>query len=661
VTATYYAEWLLGSLPRMARPFVVCGYDPACHMLHARNPWNPDFGERVAFLTSNLRPHSFTTDREDFMGRGGDPALPAGLTRWDLGQRVHPGADACAALQVHLDIEPNATVEAVFILGQGSDFSEAADLARRWQEPSHCDAAFQEVTQLWDRRLGTVKVSTPDAAMNLMLNRWLLYQTFSSRLLARAGFYQAGGAYGFRDQLQDVLALLWSEPDRTRAHILKAAAHQFVEGDVLHWWHPPSDRGVRTRYSDDLLWLPYVTATYVEATGDDAILEEQVPFLQAPPLSEQEHDRYARYDVLSEPRSLFEHCERALERGITSGAHGLPLMGGGDWNDGMDRVGHKGRGESVWLAWFAVATMKRFSGLSRIMKRSDLVERWESRAREMTGALEAAAWDGGWYLRAIDDDGNLLGTASAGECRIDSIAQSWAVLAQEKPPRRVYLALRNSEAELVSQHHHLVRLLWPPFHESPLEPGYIKAYPPGIRENGGQYSHAAAWLGHALARLGDGDGAARIFGYLNPVLHAATRADAEHYRVEPYAVAADIASVDPHSGRGGWTWYTGAAAWTWRLGVEEILGLRLSRGQLIIDPVLPKGWGGFNAVVSVPGGTLKIAVKDPEQIGRGRIEIEVDGKVQEGPIALPTDGKTHSVGVRLKRVPARNTKAAERI
>jgi cyclic beta-1,2-glucan synthetase len=279
----------------------------------------------------------------------------------------------------------------------------------------------------------------------------------------------------------------------------------------------------------------------------------------------------------------------------------------------------------------------------------------------MTGALEAAAWDGGWYLRAIDDDGNLLGTASAGECRIDSIAQSWAVLAQEKPPRRVYLALRNSEAELVSQQHHLVRLLWPPFHESPLEPGYIKAYPPGIRENGGQYSHAAAWLGHALARLGDGDGAARIFGYLNPALHAATRADAEHYRVEPYAVAADIASVDPQSGRGGWTWYTGAAAWTWRLGVEAILGLRLSRGRLVINPVLPKGWGGFNAVVSVPGGTLKIAVKDPERIGRGRIEIEVDGKAQEGPIALPADGKTHTVEVHLSPVAGISTKVAEHI
>ncbi|WP_159593815.1 GH36-type glycosyl hydrolase domain-containing protein, partial [Chelativorans xinjiangense] len=536
VTATYYAEWLLGALPRVARPYVVCGYDPSCHMLHARNPWNPDFADRVAFLTSNLPPHSFTTDREDFLGRKGDPALPAGLARWDLGQRVRPGADPCAAFQVHIDIEADGKAEAIFILGQGKDFAEAADLTRRWQEPARCEAAFKELAELWDRRLGAVAVSTPDPALDLMLNRWLLYQTFSSRLLARAGFYQAGGAYGFRDQLQDVLALLWSEPERARAHILKAAVHQFEEGDVLHWWHPPADRGVRTRCSDDLLWLPYVTAAYVEATGDEAILEEKVPFLQAPPLTEREDDRYTRYDALSEPRSLFEHCERALERGVTSGAHGLPLMGGGDWNDGMDRVGREGRGESVWLAWFAVATMGRFCRLAGIVKRSDLVERWESRARELEKAIEAAAWDGGWYLRAIDDDGNPLGAAGAEECRIDSIAQSWAVLAGDRPPRRARTALKNAGTELVSGEERLVRLLWPPFDKAPLDPGYIKAYPPGIRENGGQYSHAAAWLGHAFARLGEGDEAARIFSFLNPASHASTRTEANHYRVEPYAV-----------------------------------------------------------------------------------------------------------------------------
>ncbi len=647
VTATYYAEWLLGAVPRLARPYVVGGYDPSSHMLHARNAWNPDFAERVAFLTSSLPPHSFTTDREDFLGRGGTLALPAGLTRWDLGQRVRAGADPCAAFQVHLDIEANDSVTAIFVLGQGSDFADAAELARRWQEPARCTAAFEALKPLWDRRLGAVTVSTPDPALDLMLNRWLLYQTYTSRLLARAGFYQAGGAYGFRDQLQDVLALLWSEPARVRAHILEAAAHQFEAGDVLHWWHPPTDRGVRTRCSDDLLWLPYVTAAYVAATGDDAILAQPVPFLQAQALAEQEHDRYARFDALSEPRSLFEHCERALDRGVTRGAHGLPLMGSGDWNDGMDRVGREGRGESVWLAWFAIVTIQRFCELARIMARDDLAERWANRAREMAAAVEATAWDGGWYRRAIDDDGNLLGAATAAECRIDSIAQSWAVLAGDDPSPRARTALKNAALELVSEKARLARLLWPPFDKTPLDPGYIKAYPPGIRENGGQYSHAAAWLGHAFAQLGDGDEAAAIFGLLNPILHAATKADAERYRVEPYVAAADIASVDPHTGRGGWTWYTGAAAWTWRLGVEAMLGLKLSRGRLVIQPVLPKHWGGYQADITTPGGTLRIDVKDPAGLGCGQVHIQVDGKPHEGGVSLPVDGKTHRVDVHI--------------
>jgi len=660
VTATYYAEWLLGSLPRIARPFVVCGYEPSCHMLHARNPWNPDIADGVAFLTSNLPPHSFTTDREDFLGRDNDLALPAGLTRWDLGQRVRPGADPCGAFQVHLDIAANGNAEAIFILGQGSDFAAAANLARHWQQPSHCDAAFREVARLWDQRLDSVKVSTPEPAFDLMLNRWLLYQTYSSRLLARAGFYQAGGAYGFRDQLQDVLAVIWSEPERARRHILTSAAHQFEQGDVLHWWHPPNDRGVRTRCSDDLLWLPYVTGAYLDATGDDAILEEKVPFLQAPALTEKEGDRYARYDIVSEPLSLLEHCERALERGVTSGVHGLPLMGSGDWNDGMDRVGDKGRGESVWLAWFAIAAIDRFCRLAHIMKRDDLVERWTSRAREIERAIDAAAWDGDWYLRAIDDDGNALGSASAQECRIDSIAQSWAVLTPKTVSGRARTALENAARELVSEQEPLARLLWPPFDKAEIDPGYIKAYPPGIRENGGQYSHAAAWLGHAFARVGEGDEAIRIFRLLNPVARATDRASAEHYRVEPYVAAADIASVDPHSGRGGWTWYTGAAGWTWRLGVEAILGLKLSRGQLIIDPSLPVGWGGFKAQIRAPGGTLEIEVKDPQRIGHGRVEITVDGEAHNGGIPLPTDGKTHLVEVGLKPIQVRQAKAAER-
>ncbi|MBZ0227031.1 MAG: cellobiose phosphorylase, partial [Bauldia sp.] len=405
VTATYYAEWLLGALPSVSRPFVVCDYDARCQALMARNPWNPDFGERVAFLTSSRAPHSLTTDRLDFLGREGDPRRPAGLRRWDLGGRIEPGADACAAFQVHLDIDAESATDVVFVLGQGRDRSDAEELALLWQEPARAESALREVTRHWDRLLGSIHVRTPDPAFDLMLNRWLLYQALSSRVLARAGFYQAGGALGFRDQLQDVMALFHADPGRARAHILAAAARQFEEGDVLHWWHPPCDRGVRTRCSDDLLWLPYVVSRYVEATGDESILGEDVPFLRAPPLGADEDDRYARFETAPDARPLFEHCLRALERGITRGPHGLPLIGSGDWNDGMNRVGRRGRGESVWLAWFGIAAMLGFAGLAARLGRDDLGESWTRRAEELRRTIEATAWDGRWYLRAFDDDG----------------------------------------------------------------------------------------------------------------------------------------------------------------------------------------------------------------------------------------------------------------
>ena len=656
VTATYYAEWLLGALRSNSRPFVVCEYDPGCHALLARNHWNPDFSERVAFLTSSHPPHSVTADRQDFLGREGNPRNPAGLLRWDLGGHIEPGADPCAAFQVHLDIGAEQTTEVVFVLGQGRDRAHAEELARHWQEPGQVDRAFEELNHHWDRLLGAVRVRTPDPAFDLMLNRWLLYQTLSSRLLARAGFYQAGGAIGFRDQLQDVLALLYADPARARAHILASAARQFEEGDVLHWWHPPHDRGVRTRCSDDLLWLPYVASHYVEATGDLSILSEEVSFLRGAPLSQDEEDRYSRFDSTSERRSLFEHCERALERGVTQGPHGLPFISSGDWNDGMNRVGRRGHGESVWLAWFAIATMTSFAGLATRLGRSDLTQGWTRRAQELRQSVEATAWDGHWYLRAFDDDGRPWGSAASDECRIDSITQSWAVLASDSISERARAAVEAASRELVRDDDRLIRLLWPPFHDTPRDPGYIKAYPPGIRENGGQYTHAAAWLGFAFAGIGDGDSAAHIFELMNPIHHAASRSDAERFRVEPYVIAADVASVAPHTGRGGWTWYTGSAAWTWRLGVEAILGLQLRNGELLIDPVLPKRWGSFEAEIKGPAGALAIRVEDPDHIGRGVVEIVVDGSAIEGAtIAFPTDESVRRVEVRLRQPPVSET------
>jgi cyclic beta-1,2-glucan synthetase len=655
ITVTYFAEWLLGALRSASREHVVCEYDPGLCALLARNPWAPDFAEASAFLASSLPPHGLTTDRQEFLGREGDPRLPAGLVRWGLSGRVAPGGDPCAALQVHLEIAPGGTAEVVFVLGQGRDRAQVEGLVQRWRDREQVEAGWKEQRRCWDERLSAVQVKTPDQAFDLMMNRWLPYQVLASRVLARAGFYQAGGAIGFRDQLQDHLALAYSEPDRLRRHILACAAHQFEEGDVLHWWHPPTGRGVRTRCSDDLLWLPYAVAYYVEATGEASILDEEVPFLRAPPLAPDEHDRYAAFDVGPERRSLFEHCERALERGVTRGAHGLPLIGAGDWNDGMDRVGRRGRGESVWLAWFAIETIGGFIGLCERRGEKELAEGWRRRAGQLERAVEDTAWDGKWYVRAFDDDGRPWGSAACDECRIDSISQSWSALAGGSAPERVREALRSAETELVREGRKgegdgeaVIRLLWPPFDATPRDPGYIRAYPPGIRENGGQYTHAAAWLGWAFAEIGDRERAARILELLNPIRHAASRAGAEHYRAEPYVLAADLGGVPPHAGRAGWTWYTGSAAWTWRFGLERILGLQLRNGDLVIDPCLPPAWDGFAARIRGPAGTLSIRVEDPEGIGRGRVN---------GPLAFPVDGSTRRVHVRLE--PAEQERASE--
>jgi len=647
LTSTYYAEWLLGALPSIARPHVVCDYDPAAQAILAMSRWNEDFAERVAFLTASRPPHGFTTDRREFLGREGDPSDPAALGRWGLSGKLVAGGDPCAAYQVHLEFAPGASEEIIFVLGQGADHTLARDLARRWSEPHLVEEALQALERHWNGILGAVEISTPDPAFDLMVNRWLIYQSLSSRVLARTGFYQSSGAIGFRDQLQDVLALLHTEPARTRAHILRCAGHQFTEGDVLHWWHPPSDQGVRTRCSDDLIWLPYAVGTYVQATGDLTILDEEIPFLDAPPLKPEEENRYARFDMAGILRPLIDHCERALEHGLTAGPNGLPLMGAGDWNDGMDRVGREGRGESIWLAWFGSVTADLFADVSRRAGREMSASRWTERARELRQRAEEAGWDGAWYRRAYDDEGHPLGSVSNDECRIDSISQSWAAFAGAEPGR-VRQALDAAWRELVSPEHKLARLLWPAFDKGARDPGYIKAYPPGIRENGGQYSHAAAWLGMAFAQQGEPDKAFAIFDMINPVRRSDEKAKAKRYALEPYVVAGDIAAADPHSGRGGWSWYTGAAGWAWRLAVEGILGLRLVDGRLTIAPSIPPSWGGFRAVLRGPTGTISVQVEDPDHLGRGNVELTVNGARQAtGGIPFPTDGAEIEVRVRL--------------
>ena len=658
LTATYYAEWVLGSLREEQRPYIASELDAANACLLASCSWNADFGDRVAFLASERELHGWTTDRVEFLGRRGDYARPEALERWGLSGRVDAGADPCAALQVHMELGVGEEIETHFVLGQAANREEALAWVARFRSPAAVDSSWRELHSFWDQLLGSVKVKTPEPAMDLLLNWWLRYQTVASRLFGRTALYQSSGAFGYRDQLQDVLALLHGSPDRARAHILEAAKHQFEEGDVLHWWHPPQDRGVRTRCSDDMAWLPFVTAEYVLATGDRSILEEPVPFLTGPQLRPDEHDRYAEFAASSRALPLFDHCRRALERAATQGSHGLPLMGDGDWNDGMNRVGAEGRGESVWLAWFLCAAMNGFAMLCDRKGETAEAAIWRGRASSLRETIEGVAWDGAWYLRAFHDDGSALGSAKERECRIDSIAQSWAVLSRAydaADPRttedRASRAVRAADEHLVRERERLVLLLSPPFDITRHDPGYIRAYPPGVRENGGQYTHAATWLGWAYAAVGDGARAARIFRILNPILRTSTGPQSDVYRVEPYVLAGDVYGAPPWVGRGGWTWYTGSAAWLWRLGVEGLLGLKQEEGELRIDPCIPPAWEGFEAWVRVGQHCVHIVVDNPEHVARGVGALTLDGEAMDT-TRIGLTGRaagTHEVHVRLGR------------
>ncbi len=657
LTLTYYAEWVLGRRRATQRPYIVSELvrDRAC--LLATCDWTEELAGRVAFLAAKGAVHGFTADRLEFLGRGGDYARPEALQRWGLSGRVDDGeggTDPCAALQVHVELAPDEEIETHFILGQAESRDVALELVARYRDPAVVADAWRGLQAFWDELLGNIRVATPEASMDLMLNRWLLYQTVSARIFGRTGLYQSSGAFGYRDQLQDVLALFRAAPSIAREHILDAAGRQFKEGDVLHWWHPPSGRGVRTRCSDDMAWLPYVVDEYVAATGDVAILDEPVSFLEGEPLRADEHDRYAQYESSTLSASLYEHCRRALVRAATAGAHGLPLMGEGDWNDGMNRVGAEGRGESVWLGWFLCATMDCFAVLARLT--GDALEgaRWSEKAATLRAQIKRVAWDGAWYLRAFHDDGSEVGSAKSSECHIDSIAQSWAVLSEEPPvaqgDARARAAVRAADEQLVRDKDRLVLLFTPPFDSTLHDPGYVRAYPPGVRENGGQYTHAATWLGFARAALGEGEEAERIFRLLNPALRTTSGADVARYRVEPYVLAGDVYGCPPWVGRGGWTWYTGAAAWLWRLGVEGILGIHSDAGALRIDPVIPPSWPGFDAWVQLSSAcSVHIVVVNPDRVATGVAAVTLDGTALDSNRVSLDAGipGTHELRVRL--------------
>jgi len=644
VTVTYYAEWVLGTTRDTHQAHVMPEFEPDKYALLATNHFNSEFGERVAFLAANKQPHGVTANRTEFLGRMGSLRAPAALRRIGLDSAVNAGLDPCAVIQLHVDLAPNATEEVFFLMGEGKDRDESLKLIEQIQTQAQVEAIWQSVQHHWDEILNTITVETPDPAMDLILNRWLLYQTLACRLWGRTALYQSSGAFGFRDQLQDVLALLHTRPDITRAQILEAARHQFEAGDVLHWWNPPAGRGVRTRFSDDLLWLPYVTAEYVSATGDTSILNEQIPFLKGEALKPDEMERYTHFETTDKASSLYEHCRHALEKGATKGAHGLPLMGGGDWNDGMNHVGMDGRGESIWLGWFLNATLKHFAPLATLM--ADDPTPYLQRAEEYSRALEANAWDDNWYLRAYYDNGSLLGSHKNNECQIDSIAQSWAVLSGAANTARAAQAMDSVNKRLVMPTEQMILLFTPPFDKSVRDPGYIKGYLPGVRENGGQYTHAAIWTAWAFAKLGQGNRASELFRMLNPINHADTPEKTARYKVEPYVIAADIYSVPPHTGKGGWTWYTGSASWMYRLGIEAILGISRVGNLLNINPCIPSHWPGFKVDYRFGATHYKINVENPSHVNRGVTQILLDGNpLTGGLIPLTDDGQLHEVQV----------------
>ena len=652
LTLTQYSEWVLGVTRDQAQHHVITKFDESSAAVFAHNSYDSYFSRYVAFAAMSEPLTAFTSDRREFLGRNGSTSNPRALERGGLTGRAGPTVDPCAALQAEIKLDPGESREIVFLLGAAAGEAGAREAVARHRGPASAATAIQRTADEWERRLSVVTVATPDPEFDLLFNHWLLYQALSCRMLGRSAVYQSSGAYGFRDQLQDATSLLYAEPAMAREQIVRAAGRQFVEGDVQHWWHAHTGRGVRTRFSDDLVWLPYVVDRYITVTGDESVLDEAAPFLTMRELNPDEDEVYELPQTTEERASVYEHCLRALRRACTKGSHGLPLIGSGDWNDGMNRVGIEGRGESVWLAWFLIATLRPFAEICERRGDTESAARLRATADAYVEAVEQEAWDGEWYRRAYFDDGSPLGSKESDEAKIDSIAQSWSVISGGARPERARQAMQSLYEKLVDREARLLLLLTPPFDETPHNPGYIRGYVPGVRENGAQYTHAALWAVLATAMQGDGERAYELFRMINPVTHARDADDIATYKVEPYVVAADVYSAEAHRGRGGWTWYTGSAGWMYRVALEAILGFTKRGDTLRIDPRIPAEWNRFSISYRFGAATYEIEVSRSGD--GGEAGVSVDGvAVKDGLIQLRDDGATHRVRVTLSPGPSR--------
>jgi cyclic beta-1,2-glucan synthetase len=643
LTATFFAEWVLGNRREDQQAHIRTARDEESGALFAYQNWTGQNPECVAFAASSPKPDSFTGDRRAFLGRNRSFSNPVALDNAALDNRASAGLDPAAALQVRISLDPGHEADVVFLLGQAESAEEARAIISRYQSIEQVYRALSATWHWWETKLLAVQVHTPLLSVDFLLNRWLPYQALSCRFWGRSALYQSSGAFGFRDQLQDSMALLYLNPEFTRRHILASAARQFFEGDVQHWWHPETGLGVRTRCSDDLLWLPYVVARYVEVTGDASVLEESVPFIEGPPLAEHEQERVFVPDVSPQSVTVWDHCCQALDYAWRLGPHNLPLIGNGDWNDGLNHVGVEGRGESAWLGWFQCAVLESFAWLAE-RRQPALAVQWRERAANLSHTMEQVCWDGEWYLRGFFDDGSQLGSHLNQEARIDSLPQSWAVISGAAEPHRARSALEAADRNLVREAEKLVLLFTPPFDRSAPNPGYIMGYPPGIRENGGQYTHGSLWLTQAWARLGEGSNAVRLLNMMNPVELCRDPEAVERYRGEPYVAAADVYSAPGKEGQCGWTWYTGSAGWMYRIWVEEVLGLQLRGTRLSVQPVIPAEWPGFEITFRYRSATYRIVVEQ----GSSSPAMELDGATLGGDfIELADDGRTHVFAVRV--------------